>query len=649
MKNKNVWLVIMLLCSFASGAISADRPFSEDPIAVVGHGVMLDANGKKIEITKEFMLHAQAYYLSELQKLSGKASVQAVSSYVKSLERIPEASGVDQVQKDALLINWLLQRVPERHTTSIQSKIKTLNTRYMIDVLQIDSEKVELEYKTGLPMSLSKYKSDPINLFSRMVTNASGQDYVDECRKAGVPIPPRFNGGNWDSGDWTHNGDLDPDFLSLSPTADVYYHQSDSPEGTCIALPRRDGNSVSALGVICLSQETANACFWDRGATTFNQALTVSDFVGGVDLSNGTCSDCHAGENPFIVHPESGLNIGVAALSSPAWHDPLMKPSWPQNPGPLTVLDLVPLDADERSCLDCHYNLYAGRFPQVGDLPGYCSAVLTPAMALTMPPRPGGMSDSEFSTYRASYTKHMQALEAFCKQPPPDGTTVPVDKPDEDREFISAPVIVEPLYACAEAIEVTSVIYNAQLEVYIDGALVNTVVVKEPSRQIVKVPPLEEGQEVFAIQIKNGLVSDKSEIAVVSSHKEDYPDGLPRPEIDPQLIHQCGRVIAVRHVRGATVTVKVNGSDPRTVSTGGDWTNIAPRIRPFNLGDEYTAEQQICEDISPASVPQEAVLPPSPMPVPALINGPVIERQELIGIEKLVYGVQTIMLVVPAG
>jgi len=620
---------------------SEGKPRSADPIAAVGHGAMLDINGKRIDISNAFMRRAQAYYLSTLEKQASVWNLILLKRYIKTLQKIPTRFRVDDAQRDALTINWLLQRLPLKQVEPIKLKVRTLNSRYLIDVLKLDLKKYKIDYETGLPQYLLPYAGGDKMAFSRQITNASGNAYVEECRKVGVPIPPDFNAGNWDSGDWTHNGAIDPDFLASTSVADVYYHRSDSPKGSCIALPRRDGDAVSIMGIICLGQETGKACFWDKTNAGFNEPLTVSDFVGGVDLFAGTCSDCHAGENPFIVHPQSSLNIGIDALSSPSWHDPLMKPSWPQNPGPLTLLDLVPLDSDDNSCLDCHTSMYAGRFPQVGVLPNYCFSVLAPAIAQTMPPRPGGMTDAEYNVYKATFSKHNEALKAFCQQPPPDGTVVTVDKPEEDPSYLSTPVIIEPLYACAEAIEVTSVIYGAQLEVYIDGTLANTVNVVEPSRQIVKVPALVAGQELYAVQIKDGVSSDKSDSVFVSSHKEDYPDGLPKPEIDPQLIHQCGNVIAVRHVRGATVTIEVNGGDPRSSSSGGDWTNFAPKIRPFNLGDVYTAEQEMCGDVSDPSNPEVAVAPPSPMPVPALIDSPIVAGQELIGIENLAHGART--------
>ena len=46
------------------------------------------------------------------------------------------------------------------------------------------------------------------------------------------------------------------------------------------------------------------------------------------------------------------------------------------------------------------------------------------------------------------------------------------------------------------------------------------------------------------------------------------------------MIYECGQTIAVRHVRGAKVTVFTNSADDVTYSSGGDWTNLPPKIRP---------------------------------------------------------------------
>ena len=99
----------------------------------------------------------------------------------------------------------------------------------------------------------------------------------------------------------------------------------------------------------------------------------------------GTCSDCHAGENPYIVHPEKAPFIGLSnSIASTGWHQPLVDASWPQNPGPTNLLDAV---TSTRTCDGCHTSGSAGRFPELStELRGYCSAVLSSAVRETMPP-----------------------------------------------------------------------------------------------------------------------------------------------------------------------------------------------------------------------------------------------------------------------
>src|ERR1039458_6972216 len=62
----------------------------------------------------------------------------------------------------------------------------------------------------------------------------------------------------------------------------------------------------------------------------------------------GQCSDCHAGQNSFVVHPRKApFKAAYTAVQDPAikahganlngdtWYKPLgVDPSWPQNPNP---------------------------------------------------------------------------------------------------------------------------------------------------------------------------------------------------------------------------------------------------------------------------------------------------------------------------
>lgn len=475
-----------------------------------------------------------------------------------------------------------------------------------------------------------------------MATDAAGREYIEECRKAQVPIPPQWRGGGW-----THVGDLTTNFLGFGSPTEVWRADSNSPKGLCVALPRfSDPTTINALGVICLGTESSNACFYDAKDVPAGEKMNAEDFVSGSDLWNGVCTDCHAGENPYIVHPGSPLDMWPANKPQ-AWHKPLIKPSWPQNPGPFGLLALVPINPlppdKDGSCLTCHTPGGNGRFPDIlalnawkGMESDYCRVVLKNALGNTMP----GTG--------SAHDKHAQAMLAFCGQSTPPGGEVPRPNTDDNPKVISPPLVIGPLYACAEAVEVGGAIYGAKLTVSINATPTSSVQVTSPSKTIVSVPALKDKDVVTAVQDVSGVVSGPSNVVKVIDHTVAYPNGLPLPVIDPKVIYQCGNTIAVRHVRGAKVTVFTNGADDVTYTTGGDWTNLPPKIRPFVFKDAYTAQQSFCTDKSQISGAEIADTPPTPMPIPAITPAP-IAGQPVVNVSNLANGALTTVAESSAG
>lgn len=214
-----------------------------------------------------------------------------------------------------------------------------------------------------------------------------------------------------------------------------------------MALPRFAGSNISALGIICLGTESSNACFFDAANVPKDAKMDIEEFLGGADLVNGVCTDCHAGENLYVVHPSEPLNM--APDNRPQdWYTPLIKPSWPQNPGPFTLLAQVPINplppANDASCLNCHKLGQAGRFPDIlalnawkGGESDYCRVILKQAIGNTMP---GPDTD---------YAKHVQAMLAFCGQSTPPSGEVPPPNAKDDPEIVSPPLVIGLLYACA--------------------------------------------------------------------------------------------------------------------------------------------------------------------------------------------------------
>lgn len=608
--------------------------FGGDPIAFVAHGELFDADGKIIKPRAEFIRETMDFYIDRLLRT---ADDKTRAEYDRYRDLLAERFGTDDMTPRFLLLELLSNGADPRDQALLSVRNHVLRKHWYVQLMGLERYRKDIDPRTHLPPDAVKFGTDQGIILK--ATDASGREYIAECRRADVPIPPKWNGGDWD-----YAGDLATNFLGFGDPTQVWRADSESPEGLCVALPRFETDElISALGIICLGTESSNACFYDAEWVGKDDTIEPEDLISGADLSNGVCTDCHAGENPYIVHPGGPLDMWPDNRPQ-QWHTPLIKPIWPQNPGPFGLLDLVdinPLPPDsDASCLDCHNQAGNGRFPDVlalnawragydGRRSRYCARILEQAVGSTMP----GLG--------SAHDTHAQAMLAFCRQnPPPPGEVPPPDIKD-DPEVLGPPIVIGPLYACAEAVEVSGASYDAKLTVRIDGTDVAGLTVKEPSQTIVPVPPLVAGQVVTAVQEENGVVSAESQPETVIDHTMAYPNGLPVPEIDPTLIHECGRTIAVRHVRGATVTVFTNGADGATYSTGGDWTNLPPAIRPFNLGDRYSAQQSMCTDMSDVSGEDVAVAPPAPMPVPTIDPDPPVAGQEIIGLYSLPNGALT--------
>ena len=186
--------------------------------------------------------------------------------------------------------------------------------------------------------------------------------YLQQCRAAGVPIPP-----NWGDSRWGKPvGNLTIKFVKQPERAIAYRYNN--PEGTCVALTRnKEGeDQYSFIDIICLGHNSFNACFFEREGDRLDAKPSIAEFGTPYTIYE-PCTECHAGENPFIVHP--GTVIDDPANRSPEWYRPIVPSAWPQNPGPLTLLEQVPINAlppdNDRSCLECHVQSIAGRFPHI--------------------------------------------------------------------------------------------------------------------------------------------------------------------------------------------------------------------------------------------------------------------------------------------
>lgn len=392
------------------------------PVSFVGHGALFSESGKEIAATPSFIREAQNIYLQELLSRSSKAGEYSVALRQLGASRLSEA---DQIHVNAELIRTLIEEIVPENASQLLSINMALHNSYgRMEALRLrkpPSWATRFAPSTQLQQQLVRHGLKRV--IANLATTNSDQAYINECRSAGVPIPPA-----WGDAAWKSRGRLATKFIVANQEAAVWTFESSSPRGLCIGLPRfAAGASVSgAFGIICQGNDTGKACFWDSEGVNLSGTTPLLKWNGGAglkanELKGGICTDCHAGENPFIVHPGTPLDRG-AILKPNKWIDPIVHPSWPQNSKPGTQLDGIVLNPGEGSCLTCH-NAAGSRFPVVSNrLPAYCNVVLKSAFKPggTMPPGSAG---------NTAYQKHFDALIAACKLPPPQESPPPHNAP----------------------------------------------------------------------------------------------------------------------------------------------------------------------------------------------------------------------------
>lgn len=300
-------------------------------------------------------------------------------------------------------------------------------------------------------LGLSAFALLPTRAAQATITDNRGQNYVNECALAGVPTPPPFNYEdafhNRPTSEWTYEGVLDVTFAGgPEQTAEVFYYESASPEGVCIALPRSifpPGQTpdegppifIDLLGVICQGVVSGKACFWDHGTQyivegvdpfvtmTFGDGEIETTFRGGADLVDatgsapgGVCTDCHRGENVFFIHPETPLGF-VPSRMPDIWHDPIVPEDWPENPGPGTLFP-----APDSGCAlgACHFSPASGRFPTLSTEAGSYCRLLERTLGVSMPL---GAVDADLAV--PPFSDSLELIRAACRSAPPPEENAP--------------------------------------------------------------------------------------------------------------------------------------------------------------------------------------------------------------------------------
>ena len=403
----------------------------EDPISYVGHGALFHSEGRQVNPTPQIVERAQAHYRAQLLARLQPAQRRRFENLERTTRIDRAAADQDRLLVQNELLRWMLDNIADKsnlvHTGTKINALRLALTWKLPSAAEPQSEpKVEFQPSRGALQSLQTIADESSAKWARSVITSSGLAYTSACAAAGVPIPPPI--GRMDpagTAGWQSLGFIPTaeQFIVGTP-AEVRVFRSASPEGMCIALPRyadASKSTVSLDGVLCLGRATSKMCMWDNqmsGATfTFPSGTVVP--IGAPDLAinpagkyqaggaelefgaGGVCTNCHAGQNPYIIHPQSNLgsvlfgSLGAPPLSLPTFaaarYDPLAPASWPQNNLSMSPALVPPV------CAGCHFaGGPGGAFPHLSAelSSGYCTAVLTNAINRTMPPGAGGSQAS---------------------------------------------------------------------------------------------------------------------------------------------------------------------------------------------------------------------------------------------------------------
>ncbi|WP_306536594.1 hypothetical protein [Geobacter sp.] len=443
------WAITLAVAFTVSSLPQPARAQGREPIAAAGHGGFFGQDGRQIPLTLRFVADAQSWYRKQLLATVAPAKKREFAAYEKRLRGGLQVDGQNELVLQHQALEWLLANTPsKRLNPQTAAKIRAL--RYAMnwklpeqgDLKVVDRR----EPFTPRPDVLKRLESlaiKPAGGVARSVTTSSGQAYIDECAAAGVPIPPTINVMDpagltgWKSQGFIPTGSQ---FIVGTP-AEVRTFKSSSPEGMCYALPRYTDASLDTVfldGVICMGKQSSKVCFWDN-QWTVGGTVQAFDFPAGTQIPigvpttsggkyqgggkeiefgpGGVCTDCHAGENPYIIHPKANLatsgpavlweTLAGAPQNLPSMavnrYDPLVGASWPQNQLSQAGSTLP------AECSGCHVKGGNGRFPHLSNqIPQYCSTVLGQAINETMPPGSPGSAATAANAFK----------NAWCGSPP---------------------------------------------------------------------------------------------------------------------------------------------------------------------------------------------------------------------------------------
>ena len=269
-----------------------------DWIAMPYHGLVLDANFDVIEMTPETVAKMQESMFSILYDSTREKANQRFGGDLRTLFDDQRFQGDERLLMRSATLEALLSESDEKLRQRYEWRQRLIRRGLA----------GRADARDSLLRDLSDFKSRGFS-DDWFRPRAPDSAYVQNCRAQGVPIPP-----DWPDPRWVSQGTLAFVFISEGRDAEVFAYKDPSVPGACYALPRRTGSSIDLLGIICESDATGKACFWDN--RTVNDEIIIGPDVHLVinDIGNGStlgenCTECHRGDNFFNIHPGTALQL----------------------------------------------------------------------------------------------------------------------------------------------------------------------------------------------------------------------------------------------------------------------------------------------------------------------------------------------------
>lgn len=250
----------------------------DDPVAVAAYGKLFDANMNVIDPTPEFLRRTLDLYI---ERLTGEANDRIRATLEQHREVLAEAFDTDEMTPRFLIFDYLTSAVAPQDQAYLEARNHIMRRAWYKAVVGLERYLSQVDRRTNLPRDVAKFGEER-GMIAK-ATTAAGREYIEECRRVQVPIPPQWGGSGW-----TKVGNLSTNFLGFGNPTEVWRADSTSPKGLCVALPPIAGSKIKALGIICLGTESSNARFFDASDVPVSATMDIEDFLVAPISSTGS-------------------------------------------------------------------------------------------------------------------------------------------------------------------------------------------------------------------------------------------------------------------------------------------------------------------------------------------------------------------------